>query len=173
MLTLSLRTLPAKHITRLGARYASVTATSPATGSGLTSATTTPVVKVTKSRKPFGTFRGGILGFLLGATTAGAAGFAYLLDEYQAASGALLASVEELQASTAKVREYARRIEGVDREVRELKDQVVTVDRVGKVRAELRSLQALQTSEHLELAAKVRDLERDLAGLVSNPRTVG
>ncbi|RKP12457.1 hypothetical protein BJ684DRAFT_21004 [Piptocephalis cylindrospora] len=172
MLSSPLRTLPVKA-TRAGVRYASVTATSPATGSGLTSATTAPVVKATKGKKSFGSFRSGILGFLLGATTAGAAGFAYLLDEYQSASGALLASVEELQSSTAKVREYARRIEGVDREVRELKEHVATVEKVGKVRAELRSLQAMQSSEHLELAAKVRDLERDLTDLVSGRRTVG
>lgn len=44
-----------------------------------------------------------IIGFLLGVTAAGSAGYYYLLGEYNNASAALLLSVQELQASTDKV----------------------------------------------------------------------
>lgn len=44
-----------------------------------------------------------ILGFLIGATVAGGAGYYYLLEEYQTASNLLLGSVEDLQTSTNKV----------------------------------------------------------------------
>lgn len=44
-----------------------------------------------------------IIGFLLGVTAAGSAGYYYLLDEYNSASASLLMSVNELQASTDKV----------------------------------------------------------------------
>lgn len=47
--------------------------------------------------------RNSILGFLIGATAAGGAGYYYLLEEYQTASNLLLSSVEDLQASTNKV----------------------------------------------------------------------
>ena len=45
-----------------------------------------------------------IIGFLLGVTAAGSAGYYYLLGEYNNASEALMLSVQELQASTDKVR---------------------------------------------------------------------
>lgn len=44
-----------------------------------------------------------MIGFLLGVTAAGSAGYYYLLGEYNNASEALLISVQELQASTDKV----------------------------------------------------------------------
>ena len=44
-----------------------------------------------------------MIGFLLGVTAAGSAGYYYLLGEYNNASAALLLSVQELQASTDKV----------------------------------------------------------------------
>lgn len=43
------------------------------------------------------------VGFLLGVTVAGSAGYYYLLEEYNNASGSLLSSVQELQGSTEKV----------------------------------------------------------------------
>lgn len=50
-----------------------------------------------------------VIGFLLGVTSAGAAGYYYLLGEYNSASNALLVSVQELQESTDKVsRDVAR-----------------------------------------------------------------
>lgn len=45
-----------------------------------------------------------VIGFLLGVTAAGSAGYYYLLGEYNNASAALLISVQELQASTDKVK---------------------------------------------------------------------
>lgn len=48
-----------------------------------------------------------VIGFLLGVTAAGSAGYYYLLGEYNNASAALLISVQELQASTDKVSEIS------------------------------------------------------------------
>lgn len=50
-----------------------------------------------------------IIGFLLGVTAAGSAGYYYLLGEYNNASAALLLSVQELQASTDKVKRKRER----------------------------------------------------------------
>jgi hypothetical protein len=50
------------------------------------------------------TLPGRIFGFLLGFSLASAYASYHLLEEYQAASAQLQASVEELQASTRKVR---------------------------------------------------------------------
>jgi uncharacterized protein (UPF0333 family) len=46
-----------------------------------------------------------VIGFLLGVTAAGSAGYYYLLSEYNNASAALMLSVQELQESTNKVSE--------------------------------------------------------------------
>lgn len=54
-------------------------------------------------RRPVGSVRGGVLGFLFGFGIASAYGYYYLLKEYNAASNLMLASVEELQGSTEKV----------------------------------------------------------------------
>ncbi|KAJ1020087.1 hypothetical protein NDA16_004367 [Ustilago loliicola] len=54
-------------------------------------------------RRPVGSVRGGVLGFLFGFGIASAYGYYYLLKEYNAASNLMLASVEELQTSTEKV----------------------------------------------------------------------
>ncbi len=51
-----------------------------------------------------GSFRGGLAGFALGFGAASAYGYAYLLQEYKAASNLILTSVEEMQTSTQKVR---------------------------------------------------------------------
>lgn len=59
-------------------------------------------------RRPIGSVRGGMMGFLLGFGIASSYGYYYLLKEYNAASNLMLASVEELQSSTDKVRSEAR-----------------------------------------------------------------
>lgn len=61
------------------------------------------VVGAPTVRRPVGSVRGGILGFLFGFGIASAYGYYYLLKEYNAASNLMLASVEELQTSTEKV----------------------------------------------------------------------
>lgn len=63
-----------------------------------------PIVVGTPTiRRPVGSVRGGVLGFLFGFGIASAYGYYYLLKEYNAASNLMLASVEELQGSTEKV----------------------------------------------------------------------
>jgi len=59
-------------------------------------------------RRPVGSVRGGVLGFLFGFGIASAYGYYYLLKEYNAASNLMLASVEELQTSTEKVSKRSR-----------------------------------------------------------------
>jgi hypothetical protein len=51
-----------------------------------------------------------LIGFLVGLTIAGGAGYHYLLDEYNTASRLLLSSVEELQKSTNKVQRTTNKI---------------------------------------------------------------
>ncbi|KAG0162491.1 hypothetical protein DFQ28_001186 [Apophysomyces sp. BC1034] len=105
--------------------------------------------------KKVGAVRGGMLGFLLGVTLAGSAGYYYLLEEYNSASGSLLSSVEELQSSTDKIRDYARRIEVVDKDVAKLKDSVATAQQLNELKAEFRKLYDTLNVEHLELKTHV------------------
>ncbi|KAG0217318.1 hypothetical protein B0O80DRAFT_458992 [Mortierella sp. GBAus27b] len=120
---------------------------------------TQPVVTY---KRPVGGFRGGILGFLLGATAAGSAGYYYLLEEYQTASNLLLSSVEDLQTSTNKVRDYAKKIESVDAELKALRSKAATVDQLNEVRSEFKKVYDALNIEHLELKSHVWGLEMDL-----------
>ncbi|KAF7732329.1 hypothetical protein EC973_005225 [Apophysomyces ossiformis] len=117
--------------------------------------------------KKVGAVRGGLVGFLLGVTLAGSAGYYYLLEEYNSASGSLLNSVEELQSSTDKIRDYARRIEVVDKDVAKLKDSVATVQQLNELKAEFRKLYDTLNVEHLELKTHVWGLEKDLNNVAS------
>ncbi|KAL9547454.1 hypothetical protein MBANPS3_006156 [Mucor bainieri] len=84
--------------------------------------------------------KGGVIGFLLGVTAAGSAGYYYLLGEYNNASAALLLSVQELQASTDKVKDYAKRIETVDRDVAKLKETTATKQQLADMKVDFRKL---------------------------------
>ncbi|KAI8644143.1 hypothetical protein BD408DRAFT_413785 [Parasitella parasitica] len=107
--------------------------------------------------------RGGVIGFLLGVTVAGSAGYCYLLGEYNNASAALLLSVQELQASTDKVKDYARRIETVDRDVGKLKEITATKQQLADLKVDFRKLYDTLNIEHLELKTHVWGLEKDLS----------
>ncbi|KAI7896045.1 uncharacterized protein EV154DRAFT_476767 [Mucor mucedo] len=109
-----------------------------------------------------GAGRGGVIGFLLGVTAAGSAGYYYLLGEYNNASEALLISVQELQASTDKVKDYARRIEAVDRDVAKLKETTATKKQLSDLKVDFRKLYDTLNIEHLELKTHVWGLEKDL-----------
>ncbi|CEG69970.1 hypothetical protein RMATCC62417_05953 [Rhizopus microsporus] len=117
----------------------------------------------TGSAPKVGAFRGGIIGFLLGVTAAGSAGYYYLLDEYNSASASLLMSVNELQASTDKVKDYARRIETVDRDIAKLKAMAATKQELTDMKVDLRKLYDTLNMEHLELKTHVWGLEKDLS----------
>ncbi|KAJ3271153.1 hypothetical protein HDV01_007011 [Terramyces sp. JEL0728] len=60
-----------------------------------------------------GAFRGGVVGFLLGA-----AAYVYLLDEYQQSSLSLLSGVEDLQKTTTKLRDYTKKIDKVEENIK-------------------------------------------------------
>ncbi|KAF9973550.1 hypothetical protein BGZ73_003187 [Actinomortierella ambigua] len=126
-------------------------------------ASASPVVTY---KRPVGGFRGGILGFLLGSTAAGAAGYYYLLEEYQTASNLLLASVEDLQASTSKVRDYAKKIESVEAELKKLKEKAATKEQLQELRTDVKKVYDGLNIEHLELKTHVWGLEQDLAASI-------
>ncbi|CAO3693846.1 unnamed protein product [Rhizopus stolonifer] len=107
--------------------------------------------------------RGSIIGFLLGVTAAGSAGYFYLLDEYNSAASALLTSLHELQASTDKVKDYARRIEVIDRDVTSLKEAAATKKQLADLKVDLRKLYDTLNMEHLELKTHVWGLEKDVS----------
>ncbi|GAM83197.1 hypothetical protein ANO11243_011830 [Dothideomycetidae sp. 11243] len=62
-------------------------------------------------RKPVGAFRGGLLGFLLGSTTAGAGLYYYVIDEYRVSNGVLNEDIYALQAAVQRVEGYVRDLE--------------------------------------------------------------
>ncbi|KAK3822712.1 MAG: hypothetical protein J3Q66DRAFT_329957 [Benniella sp.] len=123
-------------------------------------------------KRPIGGFRGGILGFLLGATAAGSAGYFYLLEEYQTASNLLLTSVEDLQASTNKVRDYAKKIESVEAELKALRTKAATVEQLGELRSEVKKVYDALNIEHLELKSHVWGLEMDLQKVQDQAKSV-
>merc|ERR1712000_517011 len=59
-------------------------------------------------RKPVGAFRGGLFGFLLGSTLAGAGVYYYVLDEYKVSNGLLSEDIYSLQASVQRVHSYVQ-----------------------------------------------------------------
>ncbi|KAF9917257.1 hypothetical protein BX616_001557 [Lobosporangium transversale] len=129
----------------------------------------TPVVTY---KRPIGGFRGGILGFLLGATAAGGVGYYYLLEEYQTASNLLLNSVEDLQASTNKVRDYAKKIESVEAELKTLRAKTATIEQLNDLKADVKKVYDGLNIEHLELKSHVWGLEMDLQKIQQQAKSV-
>ncbi|OAQ35323.1 hypothetical protein K457DRAFT_66003, partial [Linnemannia elongata AG-77] len=113
-----------------------------------------------------------ILGFLIGATAAGGAGYYYLLEEYQTASNLLLSSVEDLQASTNKVRDYAKKIESVEAELKTLKSKTATVEQLSELKSEVKKVYDGLNIEHLELKSHVWGLEMDLQKVQQQSKAV-
>ncbi|KAI9291371.1 hypothetical protein K502DRAFT_321292 [Neoconidiobolus thromboides FSU 785] len=107
-------------------------------------------------------FRGGLLGFLLGSTIAGASGYYLLINDYQIASGLMLNSVKELQSNTEKVRKYAGSIETVSKDLRHLKETTVKLEQIDSLKAELRKLYNSIGVDMLELKAQISELEKEL-----------
>ncbi|KAF9582352.1 hypothetical protein BGW38_000311 [Lunasporangiospora selenospora] len=132
---------------------------------------TTASAPVVNYKRPVGGFRGGILGFLVGVTAAGSAGYYYLLEEYQTASNLLLASVEDLQTSTNKVRVYAKKIESVEAELEALRSKAATVDQLKEVQQNLKKVYDALNIEHLELKSHVWGLEMDLQKFQQQSKT--
>ncbi|KAJ2620096.1 hypothetical protein H4R22_005335 [Coemansia sp. RSA 1290] len=121
-----------------------------------------PPAQAPKKKRPVGGFRGGVVGFLLGVTTAGAAGFVYLIEEYHKATGLVLSSVDELEKSSAKVREHVKKIEAVEAQLQKLRQTAATTQQVGQLRADWRKQNDILTRDHLELKAHVWEIEQDV-----------
>ncbi|RFU36057.1 hypothetical protein B7463_g259, partial [Scytalidium lignicola] len=63
------------------------------------------------ARKPVGAFRGGLFGFLLGSTLAGAGVYYYVLEEYKVSNELLTEDIYSLQASVQRVHTYVTSLE--------------------------------------------------------------
>ncbi|KAL2044951.1 hypothetical protein N7G274_002726 [Stereocaulon virgatum] len=68
-------------------------------------------VVATPARKPVGAFRGGIFGFLLGSTLAGAGTYYYILEEYKVSNELLTEDIYALQAAVQKIHTYVTSLE--------------------------------------------------------------
>jgi len=62
-------------------------------------------------RKPVGAFRGGLFGFLLGATITGAGVYYYILEEYKVSNELLTEDIYALQAAVQKIHTYVTGLE--------------------------------------------------------------
>ncbi|KAJ2314502.1 hypothetical protein H4S01_002898 [Coemansia sp. RSA 2610] len=121
-----------------------------------------PAAQAPRRRRALGGFRGGVVGFLLGVTSAGALGFVYLIDEYQKATALVLSSVDELEKSSLKVKEHVGRIEQVGAQVRALQRDAATAQQLAQARADWRKQNDILTRDHLELKAHVWEIEQDV-----------
>ncbi|KAF1946594.1 hypothetical protein EJ02DRAFT_418340 [Clathrospora elynae] len=62
-------------------------------------------------RKPVGAFRGGLFGFLLGATSSGAGMYYYVIDEYRVSNQLLTEDIYALQSAVQRIEGYVRTLE--------------------------------------------------------------
>jgi len=62
-------------------------------------------------RKPVGAFRGGLFGFLLGSTLAGAGVYYYILEEYKVSNGILTQDIWKLQAAVQRIHTHVQILE--------------------------------------------------------------
>ncbi|KAI8882909.1 hypothetical protein K501DRAFT_273150 [Backusella circina FSU 941] len=119
--------------------------------------TETPKVSATK---------GGVIGFLLGVTAAGSAGYYYLLSEYnnlERVPPGIFGSSRNQPINEFQVKDYARRIETVDRDVAKLKETMATKKQLTDLKGDFRKLYDTLNMEHLELKTHVWGLEKDLS----------
>ncbi|TPX72185.1 hypothetical protein SpCBS45565_g00424 [Spizellomyces sp. 'palustris'] len=121
----------------------------------------TPAPEVPK-RSGGGFFRGGIIGFLLGITLAGATSYVYLLDEYQQSSNALLSNVEDLAKSTAKLRDHTQKITTLEKDLNAFTQKAATKGDLQALRNELLKLIDEVNVSHLELKTHVWEIEQDV-----------
>ncbi|KAJ1665199.1 hypothetical protein IW140_003534 [Coemansia sp. RSA 1813] len=121
-----------------------------------------PPQQVARKKRPIGGFRGGVVGFLLGVTTAGAFGFIYLIEEYQKATSLVLCSVDELERSSLKVKEYVKKIEAVESDLEKVRANSATSQQVAQLKADWRKQSDILARDHLELKAHVWEIEQDV-----------
>ncbi|KAI8872344.1 hypothetical protein GQ42DRAFT_161390 [Ramicandelaber brevisporus] len=106
------------------------------------------------------------VGFLLGASFAGAAGYYALLDEYQRASGLILSSVDSLHRSTVKIHDYVHKIEHIDHELTKLKEAMVTNDRHESLRRQVNELQAQVQKDGAVLRNELSQITQDATKVI-------
>ncbi|KAJ2162821.1 hypothetical protein GGF46_000385 [Coemansia sp. RSA 552] len=150
--------LPIRVGAALGRRYESTVKV----GEVASSAAARVAPQAARKKRAIGGFRGGVVGFLLGVTSAGAFGFVYLIDEYQKATALVLSSVDELEKSSLKVREYVKKIEAVEGDVARLRSSSATTQQLAQARADWRKQSDILTRDHLELKAHVWEIEQDV-----------
>jgi len=69
------------------------------------------VVAPVAVKKPVGAFRGGLFGFLLGTTLAGASVYYYILEEYKVSNELLTEDIYALQAAIQRLHSYVSELE--------------------------------------------------------------
>ncbi|KAJ1735472.1 hypothetical protein LPJ61_000538 [Coemansia biformis] len=131
-------------------------------GEAAAAAVSRPAQKEIRKKRPLGGFRGGVVGFLLGVTSAGAFGFVYLIEEYHKATGLVLASVEELEKSSLKVKEYVKKIEVVESDLARLRANSATTQQLAQSKADWRKQNDALARDLLELKAHVWEIEQDV-----------
>ncbi|SPO32216.1 uncharacterized protein UTRI_02773 [Ustilago trichophora] len=125
------------------------------------SAPSAPIVVGTPTiRRPVGSVRGGVLGFLFGFGIASAYGYYYLLKEYNAASNLMLASVEELQTSTEKITGHLQRLNKLEADLKSLSSQSASKSDYEKNRVEMKKIVDGIYDEVLDVKKQVLDLPR-------------
>ncbi|KAL6249707.1 hypothetical protein RBB50_003562 [Rhinocladiella similis] len=62
-------------------------------------------------KKPVGAFRGGLFGFLLGSTLAGASVYYYILEEYKVSNELLTEDIYALQAAVQRIHSYVTELD--------------------------------------------------------------
>ncbi|OAL46209.1 hypothetical protein IQ07DRAFT_683594 [Pyrenochaeta sp. DS3sAY3a] len=97
---------------RVGARRAPFTASIASAARGFqTSAALRQEVVAAPVKKPVGAFRGGLFGFLLGATLSGAGMYYYVIDEYRVSNQLLTEDIYALQSAVQRIEGYVRTLE--------------------------------------------------------------
>ncbi|KWU45203.1 hypothetical protein RHOSPDRAFT_16775 [Rhodotorula sp. JG-1b] len=127
---------------------------------------------VSRSRRPVGAFRGGIIGFLLGLTAVGGYGYLRVLDDYRQASEKLLTSVEELKISTEQMTAHLSRINALETSLDRLARQAAKTQQVDSLRDETRQLIESHHLDLLNLKAHVWGIEQDLRNLSKRDTSV-
>ncbi|CCF51754.1 uncharacterized protein UHOR_03758 [Ustilago hordei] len=118
-------------------------------------------------RRPVGSVRGGVLGFLFGFGIASAYGYYYLLKEYNAASNLMLASVEELQTSTEKITGHLQRLNKLEADLKSLSNQAASKAEYEKNRVEMKKIvdgihdEVLDVKKQIEKRSQLSKLETD------------
>ncbi|KTW30391.1 uncharacterized protein T551_01674 [Pneumocystis jirovecii RU7] len=117
-------------------------------------------------------FRGGFLGFFIGTSFATAAGYYFLINEYQHASNTFLLSIEELQRITDSIIESVKQIEEMEKNVKKLQNNVVTKSDIQDVRTDTKKMIESLNLADLEVNERLSELEMDVAKLSRYAHTI-